>query len=385
VPSLSTKNRGEIGFVLIAGFLVLFGAIMIYSSSGVLAGRRMGDPAYFLKRQLLWALIAALAAGAASRIHYGLWEKWLPFLFPLASLLLVLALIPGVGKEVNGSRRWLGLWGFSIQPSEIAKLFTVIYMARYLSRRREAISDGVGLLPPLVICGVVAVLILVEPDFGTTASLLFVVALLLFVGGVPIRQLVTLVLLSAPLLGVWAMGSAYRRERLLTFIDPSRDPTGHGYQINQSYLALGGGGTLGAGLGEGRQKLGFLPEPHTDFIFAMAGEELGLLGTLLLVGLFLLLLLKGMRLALRTDDPFGRLLVAGLTLMVVIPALLNMGVVTGLLPTKGLPLPLVSYGGSSLIVNLTAIGILYNISRQPRTGGIEREPVKRGETKKRWR
>jgi cell division protein FtsW len=181
------------------------------------------------------------------------------------------------------------------------------------------------------------------------------------------------------------MGSAYRRERLLTFFDPSRDPTGHGYQINQSYLALGGGGALGAGLGEGRQKLGFLPEPHTDFIFAMAGEELGLLGTLLLVGLFLLLLLKGMRLALRTDDPFGRLLAAGLTLMVVIPALLNMGVVTGLLPTKGLPLPLVSYGGSSLIVNLTAIGILYAISRQPRTGGIERERVKRGETEKRWR
>ncbi|HET6371383.1 MAG TPA: FtsW/RodA/SpoVE family cell cycle protein, partial [Nitrospiria bacterium] len=270
------KDRGEIGLPIIAGALVLFGMVMIYSASGVLAGHRMGDSAYFLKRQLLWTLIALPLAVAASRIDYQRWKGWLAALALFVLLLLLAVLLPGVGREVNGSRRWLPVLGLTVQPSEFAKLFVVIYTAHYLSRKE-------GIFPPLAVSGLAAVLIMIEPDFGTTVSLLMVVGLLLFVGGAPIRHLATLALVGFPMLATWALSSPYRRERLLTFLDPWQDPTRHGFQIIQSYLALGGGGALGLGLGEGRQKLFYLPEPHTDFIFAVAGEELGLLGTTILL------------------------------------------------------------------------------------------------------
>lgn len=371
---LTTKHRGEIGFLIIPGFLVLFGIAMIYSASGVLAGQRFGDATYFMKRQILSAMIAVPLALLVSRIDYMRWKGWLIPFAGVVILLLVLVLLPGVGREVNGSRRWLGLMGMSFQPSEIAKLFGVFYVAHYLSKKKKNRDRwGEGTLPPLVVSGLCALLILLEPDFGSAAGLLLIVGCLMFVGGVPLRHLMTLAFLGLPLLTAWAMGSSYRRDRLLSFLDPWRDPTGDGFQIIQSYLALGGGGSLGVGLGEGRQKLFYLPEPHTDFIFAVAGEEFGLLGTSVLLGLFFLLFVLGIRLALRCDQPFGRLLAVGLTLLVVLPALLNMGVVTGLLPTKGLPLPFVSYGGSSLLVSLLAVGVLYNISRQPRSGGLSRE------------
>lgn len=367
------KRRGDLGLWVIAGGLVLFGMVMIYSSSGVLAEQRMGDSAYFLKRQMLWVLLAIPMVWTASQLSYTRWRSWLPLLTAGMFLLLILVLLPTVSREINGSRRWLSLWGLSVQPSELAKLFCVFYVAHHLAKKGERIVHWrEGILPPLVMSTWIAALIMVEPDFGTAASLLLIVGALFFLGGIPIRHLATVTLLGLPILLALAVGNAYRRERLLTFLDPWRDPMGDGFQIIQSFLALGGGGALGVGLGEGRQKLFYLPEPHTDFIFAVTGEELGLWGTVLLAGLYLALLVKGFRLAMRTDEPFGRLLASGLTLMVILPALLNMGVVTGLLPTKGLPLPLVSYGGSSLLANLLAVGLLFSISRSPNAGGIAR-------------
>jgi len=358
------KARGDRSLILLTLLLMVIGLVMIYSASAVLAGRQYGDSLFFFKRQMLWALVGLIAMGIVSRVPYEVWNRTALPLVLVTAILLGLVLIPGIGIELNGSRRWFRLGPLTLQPSEAARLCAVIYLARYLMKKRNRLDDFFrDFLPPMIVIGILLALIMGESDLGTAAVLGLVAGLMLFIGGARWRHLWVMGLLAAPVLYGMIMKIGYRRQRWMAFLDPWRDPTDTGFQMIQSFLALGGGGPVGMGLGEGRQKLFFLPYPHTDFIFAVIGEELGLLGTLSVLVLFGMLAWRGLSISLRAPDPFGRHLAFGLTMMIIVQAMVNMAVVTGLLPTKGLTLPFLSYGGSSLVANLAAVGILWNISR----------------------
>ena len=351
--------------VLIAATLalLLIGLLMVYSASAVLAARQYGDAFLFLKKQILWVSIGVVAMMIVSKIPY---QRLRSAAFPMllgAVILLMAVLIPSVGMEINGSRRWIG-WGFfSMQPSELAKICMVVYLAGYLAKRKDHLHNfSRGFLPPLLTVGLLLSLIIAEPDFGTVAVMAVIAGTMLFVGGVRLNHLWAIGIIAIPFAYALVAKSGYRRERLLAFLDPWKDPTDGGFQIIQSFLAMGQGGAMGQGLGEGRQKLFFLPYPHTDFIFAVIGEELGLIGTLFVLTLFAVVAWRGMRIALSAPDLFGRYLGFGITLMIVFQAQVNMAVVTGLLPTKGLTLPLLSYGGSSLLINMIGIGVLLNLA-----------------------
>jgi cell division protein FtsW len=375
---MMVRARSDMTLILITLTLLVIGVVMIYSASAVLAGRQYGDSLFFIKRQMLWASGGMIAMIAVSRVPYGFWQGMALPLVLGAVILLVLVLVPGIGIEVNGSRRWLRLGSLTLQPSELTRLCAVIYLARYLVKKRGRLDDFFrDFLPPMIVIGAVLALIMGESDLGTAAVMGMVAGLMLFIGGARWRHLWGMGLLAAPVLYAMIMKIGYRRQRMLAFLDPWRDPTDSGFQMIQSFLALGGGGPVGMGLGEGRQKLFFLPYPHTDFIYAVIGEELGLMGTLAVLVLFLALAWRGMSISLRAPDPFGRHLAFGLTMMIVVQALINMAVVTGLLPTKGLTLPFLSYGGSSLMANMIAIGILWNISRAAydQRGILHREKV----------
>jgi cell division protein FtsW len=348
--------------LIVTGILLTLGLLMIYSASGAVAESRHGDAAYFVKRQAMWALVGLCAFATGSWIDYHRWRRLIVPLTLGAIALLVTVLV--AGWAVNGSRRWLRVGTFSLQPSELAKVVLIVYLAHYLAKRAELVASFRGIAPALAVTGLGMGLIWLEPDLGNAVVLGLVAGGLFFLGGCRVAHLAGLAALAAPAATFAVMGTAYQRRRWTAFLNPWADPSNAGFQMIQSLLALGGGGPMGSGLGEGRQKLFFLPEPHTDFIYAVVGEELGLGGTLSILALFALFLWRGWRVALATSDPFGRLLAFGLTGSVALAAALNMGVVTGLLPTKGLPLPFVSYGGTSLVVNLLAVGILFNVSRQ---------------------
>ena len=352
--------------------LLLIGLIIVFSASGVMAGTRYGDSMFFLKRQAVWIVLGLLALHWVSRQDYGIWKSIMPFMLGLTVLTLVLVLIPVVGSEVNGARRWLRFEGLSFQPGELAKLTAVLYLASFLVRREEDITNFTkGVLAPVIVVGVLALLVLLEPDMGTAVVMVSILLGLLFIGGARISHLIGLVLSLLPLAYMLIMQSDYRRRRFMSFLDPWEDPSNSGFQLTQSFVALGNGGLLGVGLGKGRQKLFFLPEVHSDFVLALVGEELGLLGTGLLMVLFAILLVKGFQIAGRAPDTFGRHLAGGVTLLLGVQVLINAGVVSGLLPTKGLTMPLVSYGGSSLLISLVAIGILLSISREdPASRGV---------------
>ena len=351
--------------LMITYLLLLIGLIMVFSASGVMAESRYGDSMFFLKRQAVWIVLGLLALHWVSRQDYDIWKSMMPIVLCLTIGCLILVLIPDVGSKVNGSRRWFRVAGLSFQPGELAKLTAVLYLASFLVRREEDITSfKKGVLAPVIVVGALAGLALLEPDMGTAMVLVAVLLGLLFLGGARITHLVGLVLSLLPLGYLLIMESDYRRRRLMSFLDPWQDPHDSGFQLTQSFVALGNGGFAGVGLGEGRQKLFFLPEAHADFVLALVGEELGFLGTGLLMVLFAILLVKGFHIAGRAPDAFGRHLASGVTLLLGIQVLINAGVVSGLLPTKGLTLPLVSYGGSSLIVTLIAIGMLLSISRE---------------------
>lgn len=375
------KARGDRSLILLTLLLLGIGLVMIYSASAVLAGRQYGDSLFFFKRQTLWAVVGLITMGTVSRVPYEVWNRTALPLVLVTAVLLGLVLIPGVGIELNGSRRWFRLGPLTLQPSEAARLCGVIYLARYLMKKRNRLDDFFrDFLPPMLVIGVLLALIMGESDLGTAAVLGLVAGLMLFIGGARWRHLWVMGLLAAPVLYAMIMKIGYRRQRWMAFLDPWRDPTDTGFQMIQSFLALGGGGPVGMGLGEGRQKLFFLPYPHTDFIFAVIGEELGLLGTLSVLILFGILAWRGLSISLRAPDPFGRHLAFGLTMMIIVQAMVNMAVVTGLLPTKGLTLPFLSYGGSSLVANLAAVGILWNISRNasPEGSVLSRERIRPG-------
>jgi cell division protein FtsW len=349
--------------------LALVGLVMVYSASAVVAGNRFHDWTYFLKRQVTWLAVGLLLLHLASRLDYALWQRLAVPILGVTAILLIVVLVPGLGLSAKGARRWLRVGLISVQPAEIAKLSLVLYLSSYLTRKEERLREFVpGFLPPLLVVGLIGLLVLLEPDLGTVVVMGLVTLGLLFLAGARPAHLFGIMLLSLPLGAALVLGSPYRRQRLMTFLEPWKDPEAAGFQVTQSFLAFGSGGPFGVGLGEGRQKLFFLPEAHTDFVLALAGEELGLVGTVTIMLLFAILVLRGFQIATRAQRPFGRHLALGITLLFGIQALINAGVATGMLPTKGLTLPLVSYGGSSLMVSLVGVGVLLNISRD-RQGG----------------
>jgi cell division protein FtsW len=348
----------------VAVILLSAGVVMVYSASAIVAGERFHDPYFFLKKQVFWALLGALGLWGALRFDYRRLEGWVLPALLIAGVLLVLVLIPPIGQTINGTRRWIRLGPVSFQPAELAKLALVIYLAAFFARKRDDIGDfRRGVLPPLAVAGALAALVFAQPDLGTCLTLVALTFGLLFLAGGRVRHLAIVVAPAIPLLALAIWAAPYRLRRITAFVDPWADPRGSGFQIIQSWLALGNGGLLGQGVGASKQKLFYLPESHTDFIFAIIGEELGFLGGATIVLLFMVFAWRGLRIGLRAPDPFGAYLALGITVLIATQTLVNLGVVTGLLPTKGLPLPFISFGGSALLVTMLSTGVLLNISQ----------------------
>ncbi|MBW1781208.1 MAG: putative lipid II flippase FtsW [Deltaproteobacteria bacterium] len=343
--------------------LITLGLVVVYSASSNLAEHRLGDSYYYLKKQTLFCIIGVGLMILTRYIPCTLYSKLVYPLLLLSASLLALLFFPSLGRKVGGACRWMSLGGFSFQPSELAKFSLAVYMAYSMSKKGTNMETfAKGLLPHLLIAGAFILLIVLQPDLGTAVIVGGWVLILLFVGGVRIFQLFCILLLSAPVV-IWLIWHAeYRVNRWLAFLNPWDDPKGIGFQIIHSFLAFGSGGVFGAGLGNSKQKLFYLPEPHTDFALSIMGEELGLLGVSTIIVLFGILITGGIRVALKAKDLYSTYLALGLTSFIALQVLINMGVVMGLLPTKGLTLPLISYGGSSLVVTLASIGVLLNIS-----------------------
>lgn len=336
--------------------LVVFGVVMVFNTSIVDAARTFGDQFYFGKRQLLWAGIGFLGMIVLSRIPYRLFAKVaLPF-FLATTVLLILALVPGLGVSASGASRWVNAGPIGFQPAEIAKFSLAMFLATILSKKRHPAYF-------LISVGLVLLLVILEPDLGTTGIIGATALLMYFASGAPIWHFFLLIPVAMASVATLALSSSYRKERILTFLNPNTDPLGTSYHIRQILIALGSGGIFGVGLGQSRQKYLFLPEPMTDSIFAIIGEELGLLGTVGVLAVFVFLIWKGFLIARRTPDSFGRLLAVGITSWMGVQAFVNLAAMVALLPLTGVPLPFISYGGSSLIVAMLATGVLLNISR----------------------
>ncbi len=343
--------------------LVGVGIVMVYSTSAIMAGDRFQDSYYFLKKQALFAGIGFILMILSLFFPYRILKRLAYPILIVSVLLLVAVLIPGIGYRAGGAMRWLKVQSVSFQPSEFAKLGLVIFLAYFLTKKDEKIrSFSFGFLPTVLLSGLVVILVAREPDLGAALFLSAMVFLLLFVSGARVIYMAGALLLTIPVVYYLLMNVGYRYKRLMSFIRPWDDPTGTSFQIIQSFLSFGSGGLFGLGLGEGRQKLFFLPAPHTDFIFSVIGEELGLVGAMVVVLLFFVFTVRGIQIGLSLEDRFGTYLALGITLMISLQAVINMAVVLGLLPTKGLTLPFISYGGTSLITNLVGVGILLHLS-----------------------
>ena len=350
--------------LMITSILVALGVVMVYSSSAIYAQETYGDAAYFLKRHLIYLALGLVAFFAVLGIEEGRIRRWAKPLMALSLLLLMAVLIPGIGQRVSGARRWFKLGGFGFQPSELAQPAIILYMADVLSRKRSLLRDFFqGVLPALLVMGLTVGLILVEPDLGTSVATAVVGLLLLLIAEVRWRILLPMFLSAVPAVTVLVLTKPYRMRRIMAYLNPWADPEGSGFQLIQSLVALGSGGLLGVGLGESRQKLFYLPAAHTDFIFAVIGEELGFVGVTLVLVLFGALFWYGLQLALTAPDPFGMMTALGIVTLLTLEMLVNVGVATGAVPTKGLPLPFISYGGSAMIANLSSIAVLLNVVR----------------------
>ena len=347
-----------------ATLLLAFASIvMVYSASALVALERYQQPYLFVTRQAMWTVLGLAMLAVAMRVDYRTYRND-TFVWALIGVVTVMLVGVLFSAPINGTRRWFGIGGLGVQPSELAKLACVLFTALVLERRMHRIDEvSYSLLPIGIVVGALVGLILLQPDFGTAMSLLLIVAAMVFAAGLSYRYLVGTVLVLVPLMYVVLISATYRRRRLLAFLDPWADPLGDGFQIIQSLIAVGTGGVFGRGLMEGVQKLFYLPEPHTDFIFAVIGEELGLVGATGVLACFCLIGWRGLRIALRAEDRFGSFIALGLTSMIVVQAFVNMSVVLGMMPTKGIPLPLVSAGGSSLLISLLGMGVLLNISQ----------------------
>ncbi len=363
---IDTRRKGEPDIILfiIVFVLVGIGIAMSYSASAVFSQKAFGDSFYFLKRQVIWFIIGFIALLIFQEIDYRIYKRYTKIMLIASFVLLVLVLIPGIGHSAKGSLRWLGFGSLKFQPSEFVKIGIVVYLAKVFSSEKGGVVNHVlQLLIPMLIIATIFVLIMLQPDFSTAVDLLFVSVLILFVSGFPLFYIMTLFLISIPMFYLLIYQVDYRRERFLAYLNPWSDRFGIGYHIIQSFIAFKKGGFLGVGLGHGTQKLKRLPEPHTDFIFAVIAEESGLLGTIFIVVLYCTIFWRGFTISLSAPDEFGRLLAIGLTLLIVVQAFINVAVVSGNLPTTGMPLPFLSYGGSSLISNMISVGILLYVSR----------------------
>ena len=359
------KGLPDIMIFIITLALLSVGVVMVFSASSVTAYHELGDAYHYLKRQSLWAAIGLVALVICMNIDYHLWLRLAGPLIVVSIVALAVVLVPGIGITISGSRRWLGAGPVRVQPSEFAKLSVVIFLAAYLSTSPDRVKSVVrGVFVPLILVGMCALLVLREPDLGTSIGMAATAWLMLLIAGGSPGWLVGLAAMTAPVIYLYARHDPVRMRRLTSFLDPWADPLDSGFHIIQSLLALGSGGLVGTGLGLSRQKFYYLPEQHTDFIFAIIGEELGFLGAALVVFLYAIFAWRGFRASLNAPDSFGSLLAAGITIMVALQAAMNIAVVTGSMPITGITLPLISSGGSSLVPMLAGVGILLNITRR---------------------
>jgi len=341
------------------------GVVMVYSASSHVAAAKFGDSAYFLKKQVLFALIGIGLMVFFRYLNYRLWRVLAYVVLATAFILLGTVYVNGIGVSANGATRWLRSFGFSFQPSVLAEYALIIYLAYSLNKKQKNLDDfSVGFLPHVFVFGVLAVLILLQPDFGSVVVFGLVTWVMLFVAGTRLVHLFTSLIFLLPTAIYYMMKAEYRLSRLASFLDPWRFQYDGGYQIVHSFMAFGTGGVWGTGIGQGYQKLFYLPEPHTDFIFSVIGEELGLWGICLILVLYMVLLWRGIIIAQSMTDRFGALPALGLTAAISFQVFVNTGVAVGILPTKGTTLPFLSYGGTSLVLNLAAIGILMNIGHK---------------------
>lgn len=361
LPEQGPVDRWLLGITLL---IVGLGLVMVFSSSAIMSEDKFGSTWYYFRKQAAYATIGLGIMTLVSYIPYHFYRRLVYPLLGVTAFLLLLVLIPGIGSTKGGATRWFQLGPLAFQPSEMAKLALIFYLAYSLDKKQANIrSFEIGIVPHLLISGVVLSLILLEPDFGTTVTLGTILFLMMFLAGVNLKHLGYLLGAALPLFFLVMIGAEYRMRRLKTFMNPWEDPSNAGFQLIQSWVAFYNGGVFGQGLGAGKQKLFYLPEAHTDFIFSVLGEELGMMGVLITLGLYLTLVLRGILVAQAAADLFGCLLGLGIISWLGLQTVFNIAVVTGLVPTKGLVLPFMSYGGTSLLVALTGMGILLNISR----------------------
>ena len=377
VREAAPANYDQILMVTAFSLLAL-GLTMVFISSTVMAQAQYQDPYYFIKRQGMYGLLGLGALFLGRKINYENYQVWVYRILFISLLSLVLVFVPGIGGKVRGAARWLRLGPLTLQPSEFAKLAVVLFLAYSLSHKQDKMKYfAIGFLPHLLVAGVFIALIGKEPDFGTAVTIAAIVFTMLFVGGTRLTHILLSLGACIPLAVMLVLRDPKKFDRVLSFLDPWKYGQDVGYQLKQSLLAIGSGGLWGLGPGQSRAKLFYLPDSHTDFILSIFSEELGYLGFLLVLALFAILISRGLRLSLKAPDSFGSYLALGLTLMIGLPAVINMGVVSGIFPTKGLSLPFLSYGGSGLLVNLLAVGILLNISSKTRfpTGPPPKSPA----------
>lgn len=361
----SPSGFSDLALVFVTILLVSFGIVMVYSTTGVMSQEKFGDELFYVKRQAAAALVGFILLFVCSRLSVDTLRRLSPAGLVISIVLLVLPLVPFLGDKAGGAVRWINLGVIRFQPGEFVKLSFILFIAGYFSRHEEKIPNFFwGMVKPILFAGVVSVLFLVQPDFGSAAVLIVVTIAMAMAAGVRLRYIVFSVLACAASLGTLVALSPYRMRRVVSFLSPWEDAAGKGYQLIQSLIAIGSGQFRGVGLGASQQKLFFLPAAHTDFIFSVVAEELGFAGSVVLILGFIYFLWRGLKLAERlATDTFSYTLAVGLTMLIVIPALLNVGVTTGLLPTKGMVLPLVGYGGSSLLACLLAVGMLLALGK----------------------
>ena len=358
------KNDAKMVLLLVS-LLIMTGVVMIYSSSSVYAYQRYGDSMHLIKRYLIFLFVGFSAAVFFMKVPAKAFSQNARWVLLAFLVLLLLVLIPGVGIEAGGARRWMRFFGMGFQPSEGVKIAMILYLADFTSRKRYIMEDlARGFIPAVGVIFITSLLVLAEPDMGTAVSILFIGFVMIFLSGAKIRHMIVTIIPVIPLMVLAVLLKPYRVKRVAVFLNPWNESAGAGFQLVQSFIALGSGGITGVGLGESKQKLFYLPEAHTDFIFSIIGEELGFLGAALVVTLFAALIFFIFRIGMRIKDRFASMVVMGVGVMMTFEVLVNIGVSTGLLPTKGLPLPFLSYGGSSLLFHIIAIAIVLNLSRQ---------------------
>ena len=368
MSAAAVKSKGtqpvvyDLGLLFPVLLLVGMGIVMVYSASSALALKKFGSDYFFLKRQALFSLIGIVVLVLFSYIPFRIYRLLTYPALAAAMVMLLAVAFTGLGVTAGGSARWLQVGPVRFQPSELARMALVIYLAYSMSKKDELLRDfSVGFLPHMIVLGLFTILLLIQPDFGSVVIFGLLTWIMLFVGGCRILHLLSVVALLAPMAWLFMTQADYRVRRLMSFMDPWQYRADEGYQIVHSFMAFGTGGITGAGLGKGYQKLFYLPEPHTDFIFSVVGEELGLIGVMIVILLYGIMLMRGIRIARHAQDRFGALLAMGITVTIGLQVCINMGVTLGLLPTKGLTLPFLSYGGTSLLINMAAVGIMMNI------------------------